>query len=277
MSIAPTFSTQQGVTPAQQAALDALIGARATGSVAAVRVTEQQVINEHLGFATALARRYRGRGLEFDDLEQLARLGLVRAVKRWQPEVGADFLPYASPTILGEIRRYFRDHSTIIRAPRPLQELHQATGVAASELEQQLGRVATDVELAAAVGVTPDLVRQERAATRASRSVSLDVPAVHRVTEQLPHDHAETDLHHVEDAVTVRRAIAALNARDRQVLHLRFFQDNSQAQIAAVIGVSQMQVSRILRDITTRLRVALGADDRPGLPAGQPLRTRLAG
>ena len=277
MSIAPTTYTHERVTPTQQLALTALISARTAGAPGAIRAAEHAVINEHLGFATALARRYGGRGIDFEDLQQLARLGLVKAVKRWQPEVGADFLPYAFPTILGELKRHFRDHSTIIRAPRGLQELHRAVQVVAGDLEQQLGRVATDEELAAAVGSTPDLVRQERAAARASRSISLDVPAVHLVADQLPHDHAEADLLDVEDVMTIRRAMAALTARDRKILHLRFFQDHSQAQIAKVIGVSQMQISRILRDITITLRTALTVTDRPATPTDQPSRARLAG
>ena len=259
MTTTAKASIHQRVSPAQQLALDGLIQARAEGTPAAIRAAEQQVITEHLGFSTALARRYSNRGIEFDDLQQLARLGLVRAVKRWEPVVGADFLPFAYPTILGEIKRFFRDHSTIIRPPRGLQELHQEIQLAAVDLEQHLGRPATEAELAHAVGTSVERVREERAAARASRAVSLDLPVVYTMADQLPHEHAESDFDEVEDTIMVRRAMTTLTVREQKILYLRYFQDNSQAQIARVIGVSQMQISRILRDITATLRASLQA------------------
>ena len=250
-------STRELTNAAQRRALDALVRARVHGRSGAVGAAEHQVVVEHLELATALARRYRGRGIDGEDLLQLARLGLVKAVKRWTPELGADFIPFAYPTILGEIRRYFRDHSTTIRVPRGLQELHHRLSFATDDLQQHLGRPATDEELASAVGTTAAAVRQERAAARASRSASLDVEAVRRVADQLPTDNWELNLVGVEDAMIIRQAVAELTERDRRILQMRFFQDKSQAQIAQAVGVSQMQVSRILRQIMAQLRTVL--------------------
>ncbi|SDP45827.1 RNA polymerase sigma-B factor [Nakamurella panacisegetis] len=263
MDINSTASSYELTTAAQQDALDRLITARTSGSESAIRSAEHAVISTHLAFATALGRRYRGRGVDQDDLQQLARLGLVKAVKRWLPDVGNDFAPYAYPTILGEIKRYFRDHSTIIRAPRGLRELHTETDAVAEGLEQRLGRPANDHELAEAVGVTPQRIRQQRAAVQACRSLSLDLRAVQGSADQVPSESAESELGRVENLMMVRQAIVGLTDRDRQVLALRYFQEKSQAQIAAVIGVSQMQVSRILRGILTKLRDELA--DRPAL------------
>ena len=254
-------STHELTNAAQRGALDALVKARADGRAGVVGAAEHHVVVEHLELATALSRRYRGRGIDGEDLLQLARLGLVKAVKRWTPELGADFIPFAYPTILGELRRYFRDHSTTIRVPRGLQELHHRTSFATDELQQRLGRPATDEELASAVGTTAAAVRQERAATRASRSVSLDVEAVRRVADQLPTDNWELNLLGVEDAMIIRQAMAELTERDRRILQMRFFQDKSQAQIAQVVGVSQMHVSRILRQVMIQLRTVLVETD----------------
>ena len=257
MDTTVTASTYELTTVAQQHALDALVSARAAASPAAIRAAEQSVICEHLSFATALGKRYRGRGVDQDDLQQLARLGLVKAVKRWQPDLGHDFVPYAYPTILGEIKRYFRDHSTIIRAPRGLRELHTETDLAAEDLEQRLGRPANDDELAEATGVTAQRVRQQRVAVQACRSLSLDLRAVQSAADQLPNEMAESELERVENVMLVRQAIVGLTDRDREILELRYFQEKSQAQIAAVVGVSQMQVSRILRSILSKLRAEL--------------------
>ena len=260
ITVEGTSSTHQLTNEAQRRALDALVQARAAGSSGALRAAEHQVLNTHLELATALSRRYRGRGIDAEDLLQLARLGLVKAVKRWAPELGTDFIPFAYPTILGEIKRYFRDHSTMIRMPRGLLELHQQTSFAADELQHRLGRPATEEDLAAAVGVSAASVRQERAATRAIRAASLDVEAVARVADQLPTDNWELELGRVEDAVMLGQAVAELSDRDRHVLQMRFFQDMSQARIAEVVGLSQMQVSRILRQILIRLRAVLAED-----------------
>ena len=251
-------SNYELINTAQQCALNALVQARAGGSPARVRTAEHQVIDTHLELAAALSRRYRGRGIDTEDLLQMARLGLVKAVKRWAPEVGTDFLPFAYPTILGEIRRYFRDHSTMIRMPRGLQELHQQVSLAAEELQQRVGRPATEQELAAMLGVSVAAVRQERAAALGSRAASLNVEAVARVADQVPTHDWELALARVEDAVGIGPAVAKLSDRDRVILRLRFFEDKSQAQIARVVGVSQMQVSRLLRQIMTQLRDTAG-------------------
>ena len=250
----------------QQSALDILVAARAGGTASALRSAEHAVITAHLSFATALGHRYRGRGVDDDDLQQLARLGLVYAVRRWNPDLGTAFLPYAYPTILGEIRRYFRDHSTIIRAPRSLRELHTDAVTIAADLEQRLGRPASDQELADATGTTAGRIQQQRTAVSASRALSLDAPAGQGLADHLHHDLASSDLARAEDRLVVGQAMAGLSDRDRRILHLRYFEDKSQSQIAAVIGVSQMQVSRILREVLGKLRHAM-TDNPPALNA----------
>ena len=237
---------------AQQQALENLIQARDTGNPARIRSAEHGVICEHLSFAAALGKRYRGRGIDGDDLEQLARLALVKAVKRWDPELCTDFLPYAYPTILGEIRRYFRDHSSTIRAPRGLRDLAAETQVVAAGLEQALGRTANDDDLARAVGVTPRQIRAQRMAVH--RSLSLDIEAVQAVADQLPTESSESAFEQVENLLLIRRAVTVLTDRERRILQLRYFEEKSQKEIGQVVGVSQMQISRILREILTKLR-----------------------
>ena len=255
-----TAATYELASIAQQHALERLVEARATGHAAGIRSAEHAVITEHLSFATSLSKRYRGRGVDRDDLEQLARLALVKAMKRWEPALGTNFLPYAYPTILGEIKRYFRDHGSMVRAPRGLRELHTQTQLAATDLEQRWGRTASDDELAQATGVTAAHIRQQRLAVHGA--LSLDVETVQNFADQLPNEVAESDMAQVENLIMIRQAVTGLTDRDRKVLQLRYFQEKSQAQIGAIIGVSQMQVSRILRDVLTKLQRAMH-EDRP--------------
>ncbi len=189
-----TVPTHELTNAAQQHALDTLTDARARGRAAHTRAAEHQVIQTHLSFAAALARRYHGRGADSEDLMQLARLGLVKAVKRWDPGTGAAFIPYAYPTILGELKRYFRDRSTIIRAPRGLRELHSETELFAADMEQRLGRPATDEELADAVGADVHQIGRQRAAVSGAQALSLDTTAVQAVIDRMPSELGHIDL-----------------------------------------------------------------------------------
>ena len=250
----------QGVSPRQSAALAALITARSEGSSNGVTAAEKGVVSAHLGLATALARRYHNRGLDMDDLQQLAFLGLVKAVKRWDPEVGAEFVSYAYAVILGEMKRYFRDHLSAIRMPRALQGLHAEAAVLRELLEQRLGREATEAELAGAAGVDVDRIRAERTATFQRRTASLDEPAVLGRAVHDPCSASAFELDQVENRMVLAQAMAELTERQRRLVDLRYWQGMSQQQIADVIGISQMHVSRQLRAIQAKMRIRVQAD-----------------
>ena len=244
----------------QRAGLERLVEAREHGSASQIRAAEHDVICSHLTVATTLARRYRNRGVDFEDLHQLARLGLVKAVKRWRPEVGTDFLPFAFPTIIGEMKRFFRDHGTMIRIPRAMQELRAEASALSADLEQTLGRPATDSEVASAAGVEVAEMEKQRAAAASCRMLSTDLQSVADRVLQHASVEADHDLEQAENLVILQRALAGLPEREREVLWLRYFEDKSQQQISDAIGVSQMQVSRILRATLTRLKTLMAAD-----------------
>jgi RNA polymerase sigma-B factor len=204
------------------------------------------IIESYLPMASRLARRYRGRGPGMDDLIQVARLGLVGAVERFQPERGVEFAPYAVTTILGELKRYFRDTTWAIRVPRALQEHNLMIHAACADFSQQTGRAPTPTELANVLGLPVSDVKAALHAGAAYRALSLDAPpsAAGHVTEDRLHD--EPTGISSDDWIPLASAVRRLSARDRQVIYLRFFEDLSQGDIARRIGVSQMQVSRIL-------------------------------
>lgn len=271
MSSAQVVSFQPSAHPEadlrQQDALHRLTKARATGDLRSILSAEQEVVSSHLSLATALARRYQRRGVEFEDLQQLARLGLVKAVKRWQPEIGGEFLPYAYPTILGEIKRYFRDHGNSIRVPRGLRERYAEVQSVAESLEQQLGHTASESELAHAAGIPVELVHAGLAAVASCNVLSLDELTVRSAAADRPSSGAESELRRVEDLMLVRQAIGRLTDRERKILRLRFFEGLSQLKIGEAIGVSQMQVSRLVRGVLSKLKIYIDESDAEPLMA----------
>lgn len=212
-----------------------------------------EVVRRHLPVALSLAGRYRNRGEAWEDLTQVAGLGLVLAAQRFRPEVGVPFLAYAVPTILGELRRHFRDNSWIVKPPRRLQELRPEVIAAQDRLTQRLGRVPTLHEVAQEVEA--DLVDTVEALTLATayRPDSLDSPGL-PPAEALTA--ATAPMSEVENRLAVAPALGELPGRTRQVLHLYYVESQSQRQIAERIGVSQMQVSRLLRSALARLQSA---------------------
>lgn len=206
-----------------------------------------------LPVARSIASRYRGRGVDLGDLEQIAALGLVKAVQRWRPGLSEDFLQYAVPTIAGEIKRYFRDFWWTVRPPRRLQETRAAMMVLEQDLRQATGYEPSEAELAKELGVDVATVQQARAVRQCSRPASLEDPATDGIIDSaLAGD--DPELRHAEDRLTVQSMLAGLSERDRLIIDLRFFRGWSQAKIGEYIGVSQMQVSRILRDLCATLR-----------------------
>lgn len=237
-----------------------LMEARRTTQVVRRRELEDQVIETNVAVAASVAHRFQGRGLETDDLEQVAYLGLVKAVRRFEAERGASFLSFAVPTIRGEIKRHFRDHVWAVRPPRRLQELRADLPEAQEALGARLHRSPTPTELAEHVGADVEHVLEALSSQMHFRAVSLDQP-----TETSSGTSAQTPLHELigvddgdyaraEVAMDLEVAVAGLPERDRNILAWRITEEWTQRQIADELDLSQMQVSRLLRTILDRLR-----------------------
>jgi RNA polymerase sigma-B factor len=230
------------------------------------RRAREILIARYLPLARNLASRYRGTPEPFDDLVQVAALALVKAVDRWDPDRGLAFSSYAVPTILGELRRYFRDVTWAVRPPRALQELCLAVELARAELSSANGREPTVADLAERVGRPLEEVLEALYATAGRSAHSLDAPvnkgeddtatAVDLIGwDDLGYDQAE-------DRATVEHLTSVLDARAREILRLRFAEDLLQSEIAERVGCSQMHVSRILRSSLERLHLRYGAQSR---------------
>ncbi|MEO7745604.1 MAG: SigB/SigF/SigG family RNA polymerase sigma factor [Actinomycetota bacterium] len=213
------------------------------------------VVVSQLGLARSVALRYRDRGQPTDDLVQVANLALVLAVQRYRPGQGLSFAAFAVPTIAGEVRRYFRDRSWDVRPPRRIQELRAAVHSASAELAQTLGRDATIGELATHLGIEREDVVETLTAMDGYRSASLDAPTTDSGTGTLADLMGGPDaaLEQVVDIESVRPLIASLGERDRRILAMRFFDGCTQQEIADAIGVTQMQVSRLLGQVLATL------------------------
>jgi RNA polymerase sigma-B factor len=215
-------------------------------------------IEHAYGMAAGLARRYRGRGEPVDDLTQAAMIGLIKAVDGYDPDHGNGFTPYAVPTIIGEVKRYFRDKGWQIRVPRRLQEIRLDLNAASEILAQRLGHAPTVAQLAAHLGVAGDDVIQAIEAAHSYRLDSLSAPVSGADTPLADHIGVfDNGFDAVDNRESLRPLIAALPARQQSVLALRFYGNLTQSQIAAKVGVSQMHVSRLLSDARARLREGL--------------------
>jgi RNA polymerase sigma-B factor len=212
--------------------------------------------------AGRLAHRYAGRGESSDDLVQVATVGLIKAVDRYDPDRGEGFLGFAIPTILGEIRRHFRDRGWIVRVPRRLQEMRMAIGEANTRLTQLLGHAPTVAEVAAHLAVSEEEVLEGLEGARAYRATSLSTPCGAEGTAQLSDMLGDVDYGYAlaELRLALGSALARLNERERRLLTMRFYGNQTQSQIAAQVGVSQMQVSRLLTGALAKLREQLGPE-----------------
>jgi RNA polymerase sigma-B factor len=219
------------------------------------RLLERATVSQ-LGLARSMALRYRDRGEPLEDLVQVANLALVMAVQRYRPDQGAPFAAFAVPTITGELRRHFRDRGWNVRPPRRLQELRARLQNATHDLSQELGHAPTTAQLAERLGVEPDEVREAEKAAEGYHSLSLDAPTSTAEGPQLADWLGEDDeqYDHTVDALAVRPLLAALDARLRHILCLRYYRGCTQQQIADEIGVTQMQVSRLITQALARLR-----------------------
>jgi RNA polymerase sigma-B factor len=219
--------------------------------------------------ARSLALRYQRSGEPFDDLLQVASLGLVKAIDRFDPERRIAFSSYAVPTILGEIKRYFRDRTWAVRVPRGLQELSMQVDRAVSALSEELHRSPSVKEIAAAVGVPEEDVLDALQAGGSYRAISFEAPAGGSgddvVTLADSVGVREDGFDRAEERATLDILLGCVSERERAVLRMRFERDMTQAEIGAEIGVSQMQVSRIIRQALQRLRDAAETGSRSPL------------
>jgi RNA polymerase sigma-B factor len=221
-----------------------------------------EVIERYLPWAASLARRFAGRGEPLADLTQVATIGLIKSVDRFDAGRGVPFASYATPTIIGGIKRHFRDTTWNVRVPRRLQELKWQMGIATEDLAQALHRSPTTAELANRLDVSAEDVRAARLAANAYRTASLDQPL--RVEGRGLLDtlgDPDPRIVAVDSREALRVGLAALPVRDRRIIGMRFFADMTQAQIAAELGISQMHVSRLLAGALLRLRAMILAVD----------------
>jgi RNA polymerase sigma-B factor len=226
----------------------------------------EELVRRNLPFAKRLALRYRGASEPFDDLLQVATMGLLNAVDRFDPERGIPFTAFASPTILGELKRHFRDRVWTVRVPRGLHDRMGDVEKATSELTTELQRSPSVGEIAERIGVEQTDVLEVMEANHNRRPLSLDRPANAEDPEDSPPAEwigAEDKSYElVESRITLDSALPYLDDRERLVLHLRFVEDLTQSQIAAQIGHSQMHVSRILRRALARIRDRIREQER---------------
>ena len=213
----------------------------------------EELVMRHSGLVRSIARRYHGRGLAQDDIEQTGYLGLIQAVDRYQPSRGVPLRAFAARTIEGEIMHLFRDHGWAVRVPRSLQELSRRVAAVRDRLGHRLGRSPTIEELAEAIGETPERISEAVAAGRAYTAQPLVEPDS---TETGPLEGApagrllvsdEPGFAAIEDRDLLERAMRTLPARERRIVGLRVYHDMTQSEIAARTGISQMHVSRLLR------------------------------
>jgi RNA polymerase sigma-B factor len=220
------------------------------------RTLRDELITAHMGLAEYLARRFTNRGEPLDDLVQVASLGLLKAVDRFDPERGLEFSTYATPTIVGELKRHFRDKGWAVRVPRRVQELHLRLGSVVSTLSQELGRSPTIGEIAHSAAVSEEEVLEAIEAGHAYRFTSLDAPAGGDDDASLSSQLGSEDQNLIdsEHRVTLSPLIAQFPPRERMILHLRFFEGLTQSEIASRLGISQMHVSRLLARSLAQLR-----------------------
>lgn len=216
------------------------------------------LIDAHLAVARSMAARYRNRGIDLDDLEQVALLGLTKAARRFDGEAGHDFLSYAVPTVRGELRRHFRDAGWTIRPPRRIQELQARIAGAQEELGGRLGRSPRPTEIAAHLGAGLDDVVEALGADGCFTPTSLDVPVGEGgspLGELMGGE--DRDIAQAEARIVLSPVVSMLSDRDRRILRLRFYEERTQQEIADSVGLTQAQVSRVLTRILKDLRAEL--------------------
>jgi len=216
----------------------------------------EALVDRFLPLARHLARRYATGGAERDDLDQVASIGLLKAIERFDPSRGLAFTSFAVPTILGELKRHFRDYGWSVRVPRELKELAAQVEKAVEELASELGRTPTTDQIAQRCGVSAERVLEARATATAHRADSLDRPLYEDEEEEPRIGREDPAFERVERAADVDRLLARLPEREQRILRLRFQEDLVQREIAARVGLSQMQVSRTISHAIETLRAS---------------------
>jgi RNA polymerase sigma-B factor len=224
------------------------------------RATRNRLVEAHRGLAASIAHDYRDRGVELDDLVQIAMLGTLKAVERYEPERGIPFSSFASRTINGEIKRYFRDRTWAVRPPRSAQERHLDLRRATSALTVRLGRAPKVPELAEELDISTEAVLEAMEAGAAYRATSLDArrPGDDEglsLSDRLPSEEAAS--RPAEIRVLVGQLLDSLPPREAEILRLRYYEELTQTEIAERVGISQMHVSRLIRRCLLDLRAAL--------------------
>ncbi|HEX4530864.1 MAG TPA: SigB/SigF/SigG family RNA polymerase sigma factor [Acidimicrobiia bacterium] len=213
------------------------------------RALRNELVEEHMRLAEFLARRFAHRGEAADDLRQVALVGLLKAVERFEPDRGLQFSSFATPTITGELKRYFRDRGWAVRVPRRVQELHLELDRTVNELSQQLGRPPTPAEIAQRAGVLEEDVLESMEAGSLYRLASIDAGRSDDESSPSPAQRLgeiDAELTAVDDRVAVSEMLSVLPDREQKIVYLRFFEGMTQSEIAEEIGISQMHVSRLL-------------------------------
>lgn len=254
----------RGLTRAERSERTAaLLAAAASADPLEARTILDEVIVINRGVAESVASRYYDRGVDREDLRQVAYEGLTKAVRRFDPATRNDLLTFAVPTIRGELLRYFRDRGWTVRPPRRIQELQWRVNQAIESLEGELGRTPTTVEVVDRLGITEDEYREACEAFGSFQPASLDQPvaadSATSIGDLLPDTDAEVTAS--EARLTLAPVVRRLSERDRRVLQLRFFDDLTQEEIGQDLGVTQMQVSRLLTRILATLRSEIGEND----------------
>jgi len=225
----------------------------------------EQLIEQYMSLVRSLARRYSYRGEQFEDLVQIGAIGLIKAIDRFDLDRGVELTTYATPNIIGEIKRHFRDRGWAVRVPRGLQELNVKLSKLVEQLTVQLGRSPTIPELAKAAGVEEEEVLEALESGRAYSSLSLSSGGTQEDGEELdPLESIGTDEHQYEvseDRAVLAPGFRVLDERERMILHLRFFEGLTQSQIAQQIGISQMHVSRLIRRSLEKIRDEINAEE----------------
>jgi RNA polymerase sigma-B factor len=219
-----------------------------------------ELVEVHIGLAHQLARRFAHRGETYDDLVQVASMALVKSVDRFDPERGVEFSTFATRTVIGELKRHFRDKGWAIRAPRRVQELYLELGPATESLAQDLGRPPTVAEMAERTGATEEAVLEALEAGQSYRATSIDAPGPQEGTIGSRLGDIDAGIAGTEDRMLLAISMADLPERQRTILHLRFVEGLTQSEIAVQVGVSQMHVSRLLAASLDQLRQAFAGE-----------------
>jgi RNA polymerase sigma-B factor len=225
----------------------------------------EQLIEQYMSLVRSLARRYSYRGEQLDDLIQIGAIGLIKAIDRFDLSRGVELTTYATPNIIGEIKRHFRDRGWAVRVPRGLQELNVQLSKLIEQMSVELGRSPTIAELAEAASVDEEAVLEAIESGRAYSSLSLSSGGSNEEGEELDLLESLGDIEHEyevsEDRAVLAPGFKALDPRERMILHLRFFAGLTQSQIAEQIGISQMHVSRLIRRAVEKMRDEIDSGD----------------